>query len=456
MPDSEKLRQLDLKYVWHPFTQMARWQHEKPLVIAEGDGNYLIDTDGKRYLDGVSSLWVNVHGHRCPTLDDALVRQSQKLAHSTLLGLSNIPAIEFAEALISAAPNSLQRVFYSDSGSTAVEVALKIAYQYWQHRGQKTKTQFVALDAAYHGDTIGAVSVGGIDLFHRIFHPLLFEVERAPTPHSYRCTIERQEHSPAACAQHCLKALEDLFAEKSPQLAALVIESRIQGAAGMLLHPPGYLASVAQLCRKYEILLICDEVATGFGRTGELFSCMAENVEPDLMAVAKGITGGYLPLAATLASEEIYEAFLGESDKTFFHGHTYTGNPLACAVALASLRLIHESHLLSTVRQSADLLQKGLARDIGPLPNVGQIRQLGLMVGIELVADSTSKRPFPATERLGAEICQRARDYGLLLRPLGDVIVLMPPLTISKTEIEFLLTGLTASIQDVLAQRSTV
>jgi adenosylmethionine---8-amino-7-oxononanoate aminotransferase len=453
-PNTDTLRQLDQKYLWHPFTQMQRWQREKPVIIAEGEGNYLIDSDGKRYLDAVSSLWVNVHGHRCPTLDDALIKQSRQLAHSTLLGLTNIPAIEFAEALINVAPASLQRVFYSDSGSTAVEVALKIAYQYWQHTGRPNKSKFVALDAAYHGDTIGSVSVGGIDLFHQIFHPLLFSVERVPTPHAYRCAVQDLPHSPKECSAHCLAALEALFQEKGDQLAALVIESRMQGAAGMLLHPPGYLASVAKLCRQYEILLICDEVATGFGRTGEYFSCMAENVEPDLMAVAKGITGGYLPLAATLCSEEIYNAFLGGADKTFFHGHTYTGNPLACAVALASLRLIDESDLLNTVRKRSTTLQEQLTQHIAPIANVGQIRQLGLMVGIELVADRASRKPFPPAERLGAEICQRAREHGLLLRPLGDVIVLMPPLTISPTEIDFLIQGLQTSIEEVLARRT--
>jgi adenosylmethionine-8-amino-7-oxononanoate transaminase len=436
----------DHRHLWHPFTQMRLWNMETPLIIERAEGVFLIDTEGRRYLDGVSSLWVNVHGHRHPALDAALREQLAKVAHTTLLGLSNVPAIELATKLCQIAPASLKRVFYSDSGSTAVEIALKLAFQYWQLRGQPRRTRFLALDQAYHGDTLGAVSVGGIDLFHQIFHPLLFAVDRIPSPFSYRCRLDPTPHTPNECAQHCLAALDRQLDAHGQQIAALIVEPRVQGAAGMIVHPPGFLRSLAQRCRTHGILLICDEVATGFGRTGALFACQAEDVSPDVMAVAKGLTGGYLALAATLTTDEIYEAFCGDYQRTFFHGHSYTGNPLAAAVALASIDQLEASGLIATVTRSAALLTKLLAQSVSHLDLVGDIRQCGLMVGIELVADRESRTPFPTTERLGARVCYDARRRGVIVRPVGDVIILMPPLVVGESELQLLVDAIAASI----------
>jgi len=426
---------LDRRHLWHPFTPMRLWAEEEPLIIAAGEGNYLIDTAGRRYLDGVSSLWVNLHGHRCAALDDAVREQLGRIAHSTLLGLGNVPAAELAAALIAVAPAPLSRVFYSDSGSTAVEVALKLAFQYWQHRGRLRRTRFVALADAYHGDTIGAVSLGGIDLFHRLFHPLLFQTLRAPCPHPYRYADGAL--SPEACREACL----------GEEVAAVIVEPRVQGAAGIIVHPPGYLAGVAALCRRHDVLLICDEVATGFGRTGELFACQSEGVSPDLMTLAKGLSGGYLPLAATLTTEAIFEAFLDGPERTFFHGHSYTGNPLACAAGLASLRLFGERDLLAQVRSRACRARELLAQQLAPIEAVGEIRQCGLMIGVELVADRQTRRPFPPERRLGAAVCRAARAQGVILRPLGDVLVIVPPLSITDDELATIVGAIAQSIR---------
>ena len=400
----ERLLALDRAHVWHPFTQMAVWPSDDPLIIERAEGNELIDDLGRRYLDGVSSLWCNVHGHRKREIDDAVQAQLDRVAHSTLLGLASVPSIELAEALVRIAPQGLSRVFYSDSGSTAVEVALKMAYQYWQQRGRPEKTRFAALTEAYHGDTVGSVSVGGMDLFHGIFRGLLFEVER-------------------------------LLEEKGSTLAAVVIEPLVQGAAGMWMHPPGYLRAMAELCRKHEVLLVCDEVATGFGRTGTMFAVEQEDVRPDFLCLAKGLSGGYVPLAATLTTDRIYEAFLGEfaSARTFFHGHTFTGNPLSCAAALASLRLFETERVLERVRRTAEVLRPKLAA-IAELERVGDVRQRGLMVGIELVRDRRTKEPYDYAERIGHRVCLALRKRGILLRPLGPVVVMMPPLSLTEAE----------------------
>lgn len=425
----DRLLALDRAHVWHPFTQMAVWPFDDPLLIERAEGNFLFDDLGRRYLDGVSSLWCNVHGHRKREIDEAVRAQLDRVAHSTLLGLASVSSIELAEALVGIAPAGLRRVFYSDSGSTAVEVALKMAYQFWQQRGRAEKTRFVALAESYHGDTVGSVSVGGMPLFHGIFRGLLFPVERLPSPSPYHWTGGGDPLSGA------LQAAETLFAEKGRTLAALVVEPLVQGAAGMWMHPPGYLRAMAELCRRYEVLLICDEVATGFGRTGTMFAVEQEDVRPDLLCLAKGLAGGYLPLAATLATEQVYEAFLGEFDsaRTFFHGHTFTGNPLACAAALASLRLFETEQVLDRVRRTAEVLRPKLAA-IAELPHVGDVRQRGLMVGIELVRDRRTKTAYGYGERIGHRVCLALRKRGILLRPLGSVLVLMPPLSLTESE----------------------
>ena len=438
--DPALLEKWDKEYIWHPFTQMQQYIQEKPLIIARGEGSWLIDVEGNRYLDGVSSLWVNVHGHCHPALNQAVKKQLDEIAHSTLLGLANVPSILLAKKLVEITPPGLNKVFYSDSGATAVEIALKMAFQYWQQKegGRfSSKTKFISLLGAYHGDTIGSVSVGGIPLFHGIFKPLLFECLYAPAPYCYRCPLEKERES---CAMACADRLEEMLEKHQHEVAAVIIEPLVQGAAGMITAPDGFLRRVRELCTRYNVLMIADEVAVGFGRTGCLFACEHEGVSPDLMCLAKGITGGYLPLAATLTTDEVYRAFLGrpEECKTFYHGHTYTGNPLACAAALTSIDLFEKENLLAALQPKIELLRRRL-EDFWELPHVGDIRQRGMMVGIELVADKKTKRPYPMEEQVGHRVILEARRRGLVLRPLGDVIVLMPVLTMSEEELNHVL-----------------
>jgi adenosylmethionine-8-amino-7-oxononanoate aminotransferase len=448
----ERLYAAERDCLWHPFTQMKEWTEKPPIVIERAYGCTLVDIEGKEYLDGVSSLWCNVHGHNHPTINAAIQTQLGKVAHSTLLGLGSAPAAAFARELIEVAPAGLTRVFYSDSGSTAVEVALKMAFQYWQQKTGGThagRRRFLCLTNAYHGDTVGAVSVGGIELFHKIFAPLLFESYHAPSPYCYRCPLGLRRET---CATECFDELATLAERHVDEIAAVIVEPLVQGAAGMLTAPPGFLRRVRELCDRLEILLIVDEVATGFGRTGTLFACEHEGVSPDLMAVAKGISGGYLPLAATLTSERVYEAFLGEFHdlRTFFHGHTYTGNALACAAASASLRLFSSNQVIATLPEKMARLAHGLEA-IAAQQHVGEVRRRGMMVGIELVADRATKQPFPWQERRGVQVCDRAAKKGVFIRPLGDVVVLMPPLSISPGEIDRLTTVVAECLDEVLA-----
>lgn len=437
--DTEAGRQLeadDLKYIWHPFTQMQEYGRETPLVIAAGEGCLLRDIYGNEYLDGVSSLWTNVHGHRKKELDAAVMEQLGLIAHSTLLGLSSVPAIGCAKKLIEIAPPGLTRVFYSDNGSTSVEIAVKMAFQYHQQaaKGDPRKTKFISLKNAYHGDTIGSVSVGGIDLFHAAYKPLLFPTIQVESPHCYRCPLGKDRQS---CAYECFRNLEETVARHAHETAGFVIEPLVQGAAGILLQPPGYLKRVRELCTEHGIFMIADEVAVGFGKTGTMFACDQEGITPDIMAVAKGISGGYLPLAATLATEEVYEGFLGkfEEFKTFFHGHTFTGNPLACAVALASMELFEKEGILAGLQEKIARFTKAL-EPFASLPHVGEVRQRGIMVGIELVADRETKASYEPRERIGHRVIKEARKEGVIIRPLGDVIVLMPPLAITAEELD--------------------
>ena len=436
---AEQIARWDHAHLWHPFTQMREWLAEQPLVIAAGDGNYLIDTDGRRYLDGVSSLWCNVHGHRRPEIDAAVRTQLQQIAHSTLLGLASPPSAELAAQLAAVAPAGLERVFYSDAGATAVEIALKMALQYWRLRGED-RPRFVALTEAYHGDTLGAMSVGFSEPFHRFFRPLL-PVERVPAPYaleraSYRASCRASCLDPAAALEQALRTLEQALARRRGTVAAVILEPVMQGAAGMWPQPPEYLPAVRALTRKYDTLLICDEVATGFGRTGRLFACDHSGTAPDLLALGKGLTGGYLPLAATLATNEVFGAFLGpyESFQAFFHGHTFTGNALACSAALASLDLFTPA-LLTALPEKAAALARELAARVQPLPHVAEIRQRGLMIGVELMRDPASREMYTPAERVGHRTILAARRRGVILRPLGDVLVLMPPLSITPDEI---------------------
>lgn len=447
MPTTQ-LQSWDKQYVWHPFTQMQDWLAEEPLVIVRGEGSWLIDSDGNRYLDGVASMWTNVHGHSHPALNKALADQAARLEHSTLLGLASEQSILLAKRLIEIAPPGLRKVFYSDNGSTAVEVGLKMAYQYHCHQGEPQRSRFLRLQHAYHGDTIGSMSVGGISIYHDTFKPLLFSTIEAPAPYCYRCPMGKDD--PAACGMACLEALEQLMREHREHLAGMMMEPLLQGAGGMLVHPAGYLKGVRQLCDRYGVLLITDEVATGFGRTGKMFAVEHEGVTPDIMAISKGLCAGYLPLAATLATEEIYQAFLGNYAelKTFFHGHTFTGNPLACAVALRSLELFEEAGLLESVQQRSKQLTT-LLRQLEEHPHVGNLRQCGLAAGIELVQDKETKSAYPWEEKRGIRVCQEARKYGVFSRPLGNTVVVFPPLAITADELAFLMAGLEKAIRAV-------
>jgi len=447
--NNQTIETIDKQYIWHPFTQMKEWQEESQLVITGGDGIRLRDEHGNWYYDGNSSMWVNLHGHRKRELDEALLHQLESIAHSTFLGLTSPPGVLLAKDLISIAPEGLTRVFYSDSGSEAVEIALKIAFQYWQQREDPipSKKMFLHLVNSYHGDTIGSVSVGGIDLFHATYHPMLFPTISVPCPYCYRCPMGYEQDT---CGMKCLDSLTGILEEQHEKIAAFIIEPLLMGAAGMITFPDGYLTKIRELCTTYNILLIADEVATGFGRTGKMFACEHEDVNPDIMMVAKGLTGGYLPLAATLTTEEIFNAFLGNPDeaKTFFHGHSYTGNQLACAVAQANLALFEKEQIIPALHEKIRLIESGLKRFM-TLSHVGDIRQVGMMVGIELVKKSDSKEQYLPEEGIIKKVILEAQHRGLITRPLGDVIVFLPPLSSSPEELQIMLDILFESIKTI-------
>jgi len=444
----QDLQQWDREIVWHAFTQMQEYE---PLIIERAQGATLYDIDGRAYLDGVASVWCNVHGHRHPRLDQALRDQLDRVAHVTSLGASNPTTIRLAKRLVDLAPPGLGHVFFSDSGATSVEVALKMALQYWRQRPDPRpgKTTYLALANAYHGDTLGSVSVGGVARFHAMFEPLLFDVLRAPAPDCYRLPpgVTRE-----TALVHYLGELEKVLAAEHQRIAAVVIEPLVQAAAGMIVHPAGFLRGVRELTRRYDVLLIADEVAVGFGRTGTMFACEQEQVSPDLLCLAKGLTGGYLPLAATLATDEIWNAFLGTygESKTFFHGHTYGGNPLGAAVALATLDVFEEEQTLHHLQPKIARLTEHLAR-IARLPHVGDTRQCGLIGAIELVRDRATQEPYPWEEKWGLRVCDWARTQGVLLRPLGNILVILPPLSITIEELDRIAMAVEGGIRAVTA-----
>jgi adenosylmethionine-8-amino-7-oxononanoate aminotransferase len=452
--DYQTLRELDHRYLWHPFTQMQEWMEEEPCIIDRGDGHFLVDVHGRRLLDGVSSLWCNVHGHRKREIDEAIRAQLERIAHSTFLGLSHEPGILLAEKLIAIAPAGLRRVFYSDSGATAVEIALKMAVQYRQLRGEAERTLIASLAESYHGDTVGSMSIGYSETFHRFHRSLLFPALRLTPPHVFRYYRGMTE---SAALDAAIEEARGKLEGNKDKLAALVMEPLMQGAAGMWSQPFGYLQALAEICRRHGILLILDEVATGFGRTGKMFACEHAGVSPDLLCLAKGITAGYLPLAVTLASEEVFAAFLGEYKefKTFFHGHTYTGNPLGCAAAIANLELFARDRVIDRMAPGIAYVGERLQRDFLPLPHVSDVRQWGYMVGIELVEDKTARKNYAPERRIGHKVILEARKRGVLIRPLGDIIILMPPLTITSEELAMLLDVVYQSIRKVTEQAAT-
>ena len=421
--------------IWHPFTQMARFDRDPQLVIARAEANRLIDTEGKEYIDGVASIWANVHGHSHPKIVNAIQEQASKLQHSTLLGITHEPAIELANRLNSITPADLKHIFLSENGASAVEVSLKMAIQFWANQGHPERNRIISLEMAYHGDTLGAVSIGGEGPFRDVYQPLLFEPIRFPNPYQYRCTMCSRG---SVCTSECAAQLRPLLDQFSGQIAALIIEPRVQGAAGIIVSPDDHLRAIRYLCDQYDVLLIADEVATGFGKTGAMFACDLEQVTPDIMVLGKGITGGYLPLAATVATDRIYDAFYGEESKKLFHGHTYAGNPICCAAGIASIDLFSDGKVIEQVVSRSALLTDLLTKRIADHPNVGDIRQQGLMVGIELVADKETREPLLPNSEATWNVCLAVREYGLFIRPLGDVIVLMPPLSIEEEEIDLM------------------
>jgi len=433
---------------------MRLWPRENAPVIERGEGSWLIDTRGRRYLDGVSSLWVTLHGHGRPEIVRAIAEQAARLGHSTLLGLANVPASQLAEKLVEIAPDGLKRVFYSDNGSTAVEIALKLAYQYRRlspDPAENGRTGFIAFRNAYHGDTVGSVSLGGIDLFHGTFRDLLFPVEFAEYPYYYRMgpPLDRGPYR-----DKCLAGLEEIVARHAERVGTVVIEPLVQGAGGMLTAEPGFLAGVREICDRWGLLLVADEVATGFGRTGRMFACEHEAVRPDFLCLAKGLSGGYLPLAATLTTEAVYERFLGTPGNpvTFYHGHSYTGNPIACAAALANLDIFEREKVIERMQPGLEHFARLLKERIEPLEAVGEVRRRGFMTGIELVADRSRRTPFDPALRLGKRVILEARRRGVIIRPLGDVVVLLPHLSFTRDELTTLVEVTAASIETACAE----
>jgi len=448
-----RLAKLDHQYVWHPFTQMRDWLQREPIVIARGKGAVLEDIRGRKYLDANSSIWTNLHGHNHPKINAAIKRQLRRIAHSSALGLANEPASLLAKELTQA--SKLDKVFFSDDGSTAMEVALKLAYEYARRTDRSKKPRFLSLDGAYHGDTVGAVSLGHIDLFHKSYSGLLFQTDKVMAPYCYRCPFNRAKPERAdareyrKCNWECVGKVEQQFARRP--YAAFVVEPLIQGAAGMIPQPPGWLRRVAEIARAHGSQLIADEVMTGFGRTGPLFASQQENVRPDFIALAKGLTGGYLPMAATLATQAIFDAFLGDyaDFKTFFHGHSYTANQLCAAASLASLDLLQSPKSIRDRMTLQNALEENLAR-LWDLPQVGDIRQVGLVAGVELVKDWRTRAPFPLEHRAGIRVCDAMARRGALTRPIGNVIVIMPPYCTTPAQVERIISALDESVSEVL------
>ena len=480
---------LDRRYVWHPFTQMRDWLRANPTVIVEGRGPCVMDARGRRYLDANSSIWTNLHGHQQPRITRAMIRQLKKIAHSSALGLANEPASLLAEKLVKLAPKSLKKVFYSDDGSTAIEAALKMAFQFWRQQTVRraaernpegfrgaphrfdSRRSFLALENAYHGDTVGAMSLGGMDVFHDTYRPLMFRTSKVMAPYCYRCPFNRAKPEKTDARNHrkcnweCISLVEQKLESEAGGrksrvtrhtsrvtrlYAAAVIEPLVQGAAGMITHPAGYLKKFSDLCRQHDVLLIADEVMTGFGRTGTLFACEKEKVLPDFLCLAKGLTGGYLPLATTLTSQRVFDAFLGEyaERKTFFHGHSYAANPLGCSAALANLETFDREKTLKTIAARSAELETMLQR-FWKLPHVGDVRQVGLVAGVELVRNWKTHEPYRWEDRMGARVCEEAKKQGVLTRPIGNVLVIMPPYCITAAQLEKICDVLKRSIQTV-------
>ena len=427
----------DLRYVWHPYTQMKDCEDLPPVLIEKAKGIKLYDSKGNFYYDTISSWWCNVHGHNHPKIKAAIRKQMASLEHVLFAGFTHKPAIQVAQKLVAMTPKSLTKVFFSDNGSTAVETAVKMSFQYWKHVGKKEKARFLSLDMGYHGDTIGAMSVGGATVFSNAFGEMLFESFKALTPYCYRCPVGRKKE---ACKIDCINSVETILKKHNKKIAAIILEPLLAGAAGIIIYPVEYLRKVAALAKKYNVHLICDEVATGFGRTGKMFACEHGGVEPDFMCLSKGITSGTMPFAATLTSDEIYNAFYDdyEKQKTFYHGHTYSANPVGCAAALANFDIFKEEKTLQKLKKIIPIFHAGLEK-FRQLDFVGDVRYIGMFAAFELVKDKNTKKPFAPKQRIGYEIFKKGLKENLILRPLGDVIYLCLPLSIKKRQLNDIL-----------------
>lgn len=447
---NETLIELDKEYIWHPCTQQKDLETVPPIPISHGKGVHLYDTDGKSYIDGVSSWWVNNLGHSNDRLNAALTAQAEKVSHHIFAGMTHEPAVTLAQRLCRLTPGNMSKVFFTDNGSSAVEAAMKMSFQYWQQSGFPEKTRFVSLTDAYHGETIGALSVSGCELYRDIYRPILLDGFQAQGPDCYRCPYSKHRES---CSQECFVDLEKVVAENAAQIAAVIIEPLVQGAAGMRIYPPGYLKRLRQLCDTYNVHYIADEIAVGFGRTGRMFANEHAEVAPDLICLSKGITGGYMPLAVVLTTDEIYQAFYDdyESLKAFLHSHSYSGNPLACAVAVEVLNIFEDEMILDTIQPKIAQLADARQR-FEQHKNIGEMRQCGMIAALELVQDKSDKTPYPWQQRRGFEVYKKALSLGALLRPLGNVVYFMPPLTIESDELEQLLDIALQSINHVTGE----
>ena len=438
MSDMKYLQEKDLKYIWHPCSQMKDYETFPPIVIKRGEGVFLEDIDGKKYLDAVSSWWVNLFGHSNKRINDALYRQANKLEHVIFANFSHEVGIELAERIVKVTPKGLNKVFFGDNGSSAVEIALKLSFQYHQQIGKPKKTKFVALTDAYHGETIGALSMGGVDLYSKIYKPLLLDVIRAEGPDCFRCKYNQDRNT---CKAKCFEALEKIVKERHQEITAIIIEPMVQGAAGMKIYSPEYLKKLRVLCDQYDINFIADEIAVGFGRTGKMFACNHADVAPDIMCVSKGLTAGYMPLSLTLMTDKIYSAFYDDYNtmKAFLHSHSYSGNALGCAVAVETLKIFEEENIIEKNIHKSNLMRKKVENILTDIPHVGEYRQIGMIGAIELVKDKETKEAFDWQERVGYQIYKIALEKGVLLRPLGNIIYFMPPYVINEDEMDFMI-----------------
>lgn len=433
-PNISTLQRKDLNYVWHPCSQMKDYEDLPPIVIKSGKGIYLYDENGKQYIDAVSSWWVNLFGHANERISTALANQAFQLEHAIFANFTHEPAISLAEKLVEITPSGLTKVFFADNGSSAIEVALKMSFQYHMQKNKPKKKRFLALTDAYHGETLGALSVGGVDLYNEVFQPLLLDTIRAQGPDCFRCPFNK---NPDSCNTPCINYVEEKLKIHHEEISAIIIEPLIQAAAGMKMYPPTYLKNLKELCLQYDVHLIADEVAVGFGRTGTMFACEQGDITPDFMCLSKGLTGGYLPMSVVLTTEEVYDAFYDdyETMKAFLHSHSYTGNPLACRVANEVLQIFEDEHYIEQIAEKSAYMKELASQVFHDQPYIGEYRQTGMVGAIELVKDKDTKEPFSSEERVGYQIYQIALEKGLLLRPLGNILYFMPPYVITKEEI---------------------